>query len=457
MGLVWVCFPGAIWAGGSWVSGPMLGYQAHREALIWAETREAVAVEIWYEVEGKPESRRALRVDRPAATPAGVQPIKFTLPLLEMGKTYRYGFLVDGKAPELPGKLRFRTTDQWEWRGPAQDFSFLTGSCAYINETAYDRPGEPYGKSPEIFRHMAKAPADFMIWLGDNVYLREADFSSISGIWYRWSHDRAIPEMQPLLAAMPHYAIWDDHDYGSNDTNRSFEFKDVTLAAFKAYYGNPSWGEPDNPGVYGKFFWGDAAFILLDNRYYRDDSNLNQDLYPEKTQYGARQLDWLKQSLLHITDLKLYPFKFICTGGQFLRDVDRADDSAMGYRREREDILQFIAEHRLHGVVFITGDVHVSSLFRKEIRPGQFVYDLTSSPLTSGSWDVTQSLWPTDPGLVPGTLTGTQNFCHVYVEGPAGARRIRIRCIDKTNTLQWEKVISATELGVPAPPAAAGS
>ena len=93
---------------------------------------------------------------------------------------------------------------------------------------------------------MADSGADFMIWGGDNWYLREVDYSSESGIWYRYMHERAQPAVQKLYAAMHHYATWDDHDYGCDDANKSFELKGVTLKAFKTYWGNTSWGEADN-------------------------------------------------------------------------------------------------------------------------------------------------------------------------------------------------------------------
>ena len=57
-------------------------------------------------------------------------------------------------------------------------FSFVTGSCAFINEAKYDRPGKPYGGGYEIFESMAADDPDMMLWLGDNIYLREVDFQS---------------------------------------------------------------------------------------------------------------------------------------------------------------------------------------------------------------------------------------------------------------------------------------
>ena len=458
--------PTLAFAAASLVSGPMLGYQAHREVLIWLETRDAAEVSLTYQLvpdagdsaapAGSSASSAPVTLTHraPAATPVGTQPQKFVLPLLEMGRRYTYSISVDGKPLSFPYPLTFRTTDQWEWRKAPPEFSFLFGSCAYLNDPAYDRPGTPYGKGTEIFRHMADSGADFCLWGGDNLYLREADYSSRSGIWYRYSRDRATPDMQKLWASMHHYATWDDHDYGPDNANASFEFKDVTLEAFKTYWGNPSYGEPDNPGVYGKFTWGDAIFLLMDDRYHRDDTTLDQDKNPRKTAWGERQTTWLKQSLLHAKALRNYRFKFIVTGGQVIQTAIKTTrvETHEVYRREREELIGFIRDNNISGVVFLTGDVHHTALYRRPVDDAgaRFVYELTSSPLSSGSWAAAESETAKDPCVVPGTVVGTQNYSVVRVTGPKEARALVVRCYDKTNALQWEERIPAAALE-PAP------
>lgn len=457
-------------AAGSLVSGPMLGYQSHREVLIWLETRDAKEVALTYQPvpdETAPADATTPRASAPItlthrapeATLIGTQPQKFVLPLLEMGRRYTYTIKVDGQLQRFAYPLAFRTTDQWEWRKAPPEFSFIFGSCAYLNDTPYDRPGAPYGKGTEIFRHMAESGADFCLWGGDNLYLREADYSSRSGIWYRYSHDRATPDLQKLWAVMHHYATWDDHDYGPDNSNSSFEFKDVTLDAFKAYWGNPSYGEPDNPGVYGKFAWGDAVFLLMDDRYHRDDTTLDQNQNPRKTAWGERQTAWLKQSLLHAQAQKNARFKFIVTGGQVIQTAVKTARSETHelYRREREELIDFIRLNRITGVVFLTGDVHHTALYRRALDEsgGRFIYELTSSPFSSGSWAAASSEKAQDPFVVPGTIVGTQNYSVVRLTGSKESRALVVRCYDKTNAFQWEERIPASALELPSASAAA--
>ena len=48
--------------------------------------------------------------------------------------------------------------------------SFAIGSCSYVNEPEFDRPGKPYGSNFEIFNSINNKNPDFMLWLGDNMY-----------------------------------------------------------------------------------------------------------------------------------------------------------------------------------------------------------------------------------------------------------------------------------------------
>jgi alkaline phosphatase D len=434
-------------ARGTLVSGPMLGYQAHREVLIWVETKGAKTVALEYQLAGQPDTALRITKSQLRSTPAGVQPVKFVLPLLEAGRAYEYSLTIDGQKRTFPYPLTFRTQTQWEWRAPPPDFKFIFGSCAYLNEPGFDRPGKPYGQGTAIFKSMAASGADFMIWGGDNWYLREADFSSESGIWYRYSHDRATPELQPLYAAMPHYATWDDHDYGSNDANKSFGFKDVTLAAFKAYWGNATWGESDNPGVYGKFFWGDAAFFLMDNRWYRDDDHLDAKAAAAmKTQYGARQRDWLKQSLLAAQTLRHFKWKFIVTGGQVITDFGGWSETFAYYPDERADLLKFITEHKITGVVILSGDVHFSELARKKLTDTQWIYELTSSPFSAGPSTGAVKERAADEHRVAGTQVVENNYCVLALRGPKDARVLTIACHDKAGAKLWERTIPESDL-----------
>lgn len=434
-------------ASGTLVSGPMLGYQAHREAFLWVETKGAQQVSLDYWLAGKPETKLTITQTDLPATPAGGQITHFRPGLLEIGANYEYALRIDGVPLTLPFPTTFKTSPLWEWRSPAPDFKFIYGTCSYFNEPAHDRPGPGYGKTMETFRLMAESGSDFMLWGGDNWYYRETDFDSISGLWYRAQLTRSLPELRKLFAVMPHYATWDDHDYGSNDANKSYELKAETLRIFKSYWGNQTYGEADNPGVYHKFFWSDAVFLVMDNRTYRDDDHLEAAAATGmKSQYGAQQREWLKQSLLAAQTLRHYTFKFIVTGGQVLTDFGGWSETFAYYQAERAELLNFIKTHGITGVVFLSGDIHFTELAREKIGPTQWVYELTSSPMSAGVNSSALTERKTDPHRVEGTQVVDQNFCTLAIHGPKGARILTIACIDKQGATRWTHDIKAEDL-----------
>lgn len=425
-------------AAGALVSGPMLGYQTHREVAVWLEVENAREVSLAYQRVDPPADAPSVPVivtrAAPAPSPAGGQPMTFVLGPLDPGASYTYSVTVDGRIASRPYPLAFRTTAQHEWRGPAPDFSFLFGSCAYFNDPPFDRPGKPYGSGRDevLWPTMAASGADFMLWLGDSIYLREADFSSAAGIWSRFRHDRATPAFQSFLAAMPHYATWDDHEFGPNNANGDWALAPVARAAFEAYWPNQTFGTPDDPrAIYHRFQQGDAVFLLLDNRTHRDDSTIPEAPGRPKLQYGRAQLAWLKQQLASRNEggaRRHQRLTFIATGSQFLaeRTYPGSEDHHR-YQAERAEILDFIRENKIGGVIFLSGDVHYTEVLRRDGLLPYPLYEFTSSSLTAGSH--TREL-PADPGRL--LAVQRNNYCRISLSGPSEARRLLFTSHDET-------------------------
>ena len=103
---------------------------------------------------------------------------------LEPGTRYRYRVPADGEPTGLSGD--FRTQPLREWRTDPPDASIAIGSCAYVNDGRFDRPGTPFGASFEIFDVIADQWPDAMLWLGDNVYFREPEWTSPEGMSARY-------------------------------------------------------------------------------------------------------------------------------------------------------------------------------------------------------------------------------------------------------------------------------
>ena len=422
------------------ISGPMLGYIEHREALIWCEVPTATeSFAIKYRVKGKPDTEKeAHNIQMGGSNYATV---KVILEELDMDTNYEYDIYLNGEKVDPSVPTAFKTKRLWEWREPAPDFSFLIGSCYYLNDPKYDRPGTPYGKNPKILETMGNMPTDFMIWGGDNVYLREADYSSASGMAYRYSFNFRLPQMQKLRATRANYAIWDDHDYGPNDSDGRFELKEASLDLFKNYWGNKTFGESDNEGTYHKFKWSDCDFLCMDDRFYRAANSLPDSIggkpNPSKVFYGRKQLDWLKNNLISSSAT----FKFIVTGGQMLNPL--ADKECFYfYPVEYQELMNFIVENNISGVIFLTGDRHFSELIKWQPTGFYPLYDFTCSAVTSG---VARPENP-NPRRVVGSLLAENNFGKIAVSGGKGDRKVTLETYDIEGKKRWNFSISEKEL-----------
>lgn len=420
------------------IAGPMLGTTEIREARVWLEVTPAVKkIQLIYNKVGETKTKS---ISYKGVLGQEFNPITFILGGLDMNTTYHYHFIVDGKKVKENGY--FTTKDLWQWRKPAPDFSFITGSCTYVNEPVFDRPGKPYGGDSSIFETMAKEKAAFMLWLGDNWYSREVDFSKW-GLWYRAHHDRSQPVIQNLLKAMPHYATWDDHDYGPNDIGASFILKEESKKIFDAYWANPSSGYKGE-GIYTHFSYGDADFFLTDDRWWRAaelrdsiDGKPNAD----KTFLGAQQMNWLKNSLRYSTA----PFKFVVIGSQVLNKYSNYD-KMLDFPAEHQELLNFIADNKIEGVLFLTGDRHHSEVIKME-RPGTYtLYDLTVSPLTSG---VSKFSGPEKNNPLRVVGVEAQNYGRFSFTGPKGQRKLQVEFLGIKGEKLGEWSINESQLKNP--------
>lgn len=396
----------------------MLGPVELKDAKIWVEVSSKVrSVSVQYNKKGEVKAKTVVYKGQLGND---FNPVQFTIGGLDYNSVYQYKILIDGKTSGKTGE--FTTKDLWQWRKPAPDFNFLTGSCAYFNQPETDRPGKPYGGDSSIFETMAKERSAFMLWLGDAWYTREVDYYSEWGLWNRASHDRAVPVLQNFLKAMPQLATWDDHDYGPNDIGSNYILKDASRKVFNSYFCNPSSGE-NGQGIYTMTTWGDADIFITDDRWWRSADRTKDSVdgkpNPEKRMLGKQQMEWLKNSLLYSSAT----FKIITVGSQVLNPVSPFD-KWRDFPAEYDELMNFLKEYNVTGVLFLTGDRHHSEIIKVE-RPGTYpLYDITVSPLTSGTHQFGDAE-KNNPYRVFG-LAEKQNYGKFSFSGPRGNRKLTV-------------------------------
>lgn len=404
-------------------SGPMLGYNTMKEVAVWVQTEEPTKVGLKYFPLGDDENTQSTIAMSRSEKGNTVHLIATNL---EPGTTYQY--LLTAGDEERKGE--FTTQSLWQHRSDPPNFSFVTGSCVYSNQEKYDRPGEPYGQGNKIFESIVSTKAEFMLWLGDNIYLREPDWSSRSGIYQRYTHFKSQAEIQNLWKSMHHYAIWDDHDYGPNDADRSYVNKEITLEAFKDFWSNSDYGVNGKEGITHQFSYNDLDFFLLDNRYYRSP---NKSKTGKREILGEEQIDWLIEALV----FSEASFKIVAIGGQLLSNAAVYENHAT-YAEEREKIIKRIEEEEIKNVIFLSGDRHKTELSKMILKNGNVLYDYTCSPLTSKAYDTSDEK---NDFRIEGTHVSTQNFGLLNLSGSFENRVLSIKTYDSSAKLIWEQKI----------------
>lgn len=233
--------------------------------------------------------------------------------------------------------------------------------------TTYPRTGAPcvvrigFGHSlrgpgdQTIWRAVMGKKPDLFILMGDNIYSDSTEPSKQRAMYLKF---RADPHFRALAAGTPIYAVWDDHDYGTNDSDRTQRGKERSLRTFMEVWANPMAQTQGAPGIWTRFNIGPAEFFLMDVRYHRSP---NEDPDgPEKTMLGAEQFSWLKQSLSSSQTL----FKFPVSGSSWNCGGPEAWNHT--FTHEYDALLAHIAAQRLRGVILLGGDQHVCKI---AVRP----------------------------------------------------------------------------------------
>jgi alkaline phosphatase D len=407
-------------------SGPMVGYVDMKEARLWAQTNAPAMVEFdYWDIEKPKEKFRTAVVRTEAENGYTAHCIANRL---EPGRSYEYRLRINGHEVPRPYPTTFKTQSLWQWRTDPPAFTLAIGSCMYVNEEAYDRPGKPYGSDYQILTGLAAQKPDIMLWLGDNTYLREPDWYTRGGMIHRYTHTRSLPELQPLLASAVNIAVWDDHDYGPNDSDGTWVHKETAWEIFSSFWCNPVYGVNGQKGVTGFMQYADVEFFLLDDRYFRTPNDCESC---PRTMLGQPQLEWFKGALA----ASRAPFKIVALGGQFLSTAAEYETYINLFPEERDSILAFIEREKIKGVVFVTGDRHFSELSALKNNAGNMVYDMTSSSLTAGV--NTKGADSPNTLRVPGSATTRHNFTLLRFSGPRKERQLDISIHDVNGKVLW--------------------
>jgi len=177
------------------------------------------------------------------------------------------------------------------------------------------------------------------------------------------------------------YAIWDDHDFTTNDGRggpQIYEpsWKIPVWYVFRDNWNNPYYGGGKNqPGCWFDFSIGDVDFFMLDCRFYRTSP---RDKNP--SMLGPVQKKWLLEKLKASTAT----FKVLASSVPWAFGTKPGSlDTWEGYKKEREDIFACLEENKIGGVILLSADRHRSDVWKIKRPNGYDLYEFESSKLTN--------------------------------------------------------------------------
>ncbi len=333
--------------GSSVTHGPIVGDLTTNSVRIWVKTEKPKRVAINpISPEGKTPCHYTI-VTR--ANKDNTHYVKIT----NLKPDTRYSYSVDGNVDDA----------WWFTTRPSVDNTcrIAFGSCA--NELA---------GSSDVWNRINDDNATALVLLGDTPYI---DTTNLKVQRTRYRIFSAVPAFAKLVSHTPLYSMWDDHDFGRNDTDGNLAGKENSRQAFLEYRPNPSYGEHDQ-GIYTNFTQGPVEVFLLDARWFAGTEEANG----KPTLLGKQQWQWLERSLAASTS----PYKVLACGMVFNDSVrPLKTDYWGGYPSEYERLLQLIAKTKATGVILVSGDIHWSRLIRHDTKEtiGYDLHEFVTSPI----------------------------------------------------------------------------
>ena len=268
--------------------------------------------------------------------------------------------------------------------------SFAFGSCYNLKKSI---------SKYTIFNVIDKHKPDVFMWLGDAAYVRYAkesrwkivrkykyffnvfDKFNKTKVLRQYNNTKYSPDYYNFNKKTPVIGVWDDNDYGQNDGNKYFPYKEQMKEIFLDFLDEPkdSHRRQPNKAIYTTYSFGDKKsyksirVILLDVRYEKS-AWVDKD----RDMLGEEQWKWFEEVLTKANET----FILIASGTQIL-PFDRLFSEAW-LPEGRTRLFNLLRKVKKNGVLLLTGDIHNAQILRTPcVIPeiGYPLYEITSSGL----------------------------------------------------------------------------
>lgn len=225
-----------------------------------------------------------------------------------------------------------------------------------------------------VWKAILAAGPEMFLHLGDNIY---ADTYSSAEMRSNYAQLWANPDYQALRRRIPVVALWDDHDYGWNNSGAEYSMKSTSREIFCDFFGEPP-GSPRRSqpgGIYTSYVYGPQGqrtqIILLDGRYERTHARM----------LGEDQWRWLEAQLQKPAELRI-----IASGSRVVAEGVGREEAWENIPKERRRLFTLIEQTGAEGVMFVSGDPHYSDYALIDDASVPYpLWDMTSSALNQSS------------------------------------------------------------------------
>ncbi|XAI95738.1 alkaline phosphatase D [Dolichospermum phage Dfl-JY23] len=270
------------------------------------------------------------------STPDSNNLIKCTISGLADNTLYYLQMETNGTLKGAIGKAKTPPTT-------ASNFKFCLASCARTNSNhpIFDAI---YGFNPDFFLH-----------LGD-IHYYNINVNNVANFHTAYDSVFAQAKQAKLYSEIPMFYIWDDHDYGADDSDSSSVARPAAIQAYKErvpYSDIIIDKSTATSPVYYKFDYGRCVFLVTDARSQKTTKASTDN--SSKTVLGAAQKAWLIDQFNNNANKFIF---WVCSFPWIGGAVAGADYWA-GYTTERTEIANAIkAAGIANRMMILSGDMH---------------------------------------------------------------------------------------------------
>lgn len=225
---------------------------------------------------------------------------------------------------------------------------------------------------------LAQKP-DAVILLGDTAYTdrvnnERREVGEPLQIWQRHVETRQRLELFRANPLIPVVAVWDDHDLGKNDGDRTFVFKEQAAGIFLTFFdqSRPAPGFERGPGVGSWWSVFGVQIALLDDRTFRSPNGL---VAPDQTHFGPDQEALVQQRLAGARTPVL-----LASGDQFFGGYHGFESYEGSHKQSFKAQVAQWRKKSSSPIVFLSGDRHLSEIIKVSRQHlGYSTFEITSS------------------------------------------------------------------------------